>query len=376
MKKDVKYSYKDVSVVPAPVSKISHRAECNPYDENWKLPLFTAPMDSVVGLENYQMFVDKGIQAIYPRTIQIEERIYQLQSVMDEDEDSPWVAMSLQEFEDYLCDPDYKFPGIPHVLIDVANGHMQKIYELVIKAKTVNPRLVVMVGNIANPKTYKIAAEAGVDYIRCGIGAGRGCITSSNVAIHYPMASLIDEINLEREKLKEENSCLTLPKIIADGGIRNYDDIIKALALGADYVMIGSVFTKMLESSATTYFTYTGIPENWSKFKYDPERHIYQDGRFYDINPETGSWDEIKLRKEFYGMASKKGQIALNGKKTRTSEGISVTLPVEYTLSSWIENFTDYLKSAMSYTNSVDLEDFKKSETIVMSDFARSSINS
>jgi hypothetical protein len=71
---------------------------------------------------------------------------------------------------------------------------MKKIFEEVKKAKNIhNDNLIVMIGNIANPRTYRHAFECGADYVRLSVGTGRGCITSSNVAIHYPIASLISE---------------------------------------------------------------------------------------------------------------------------------------------------------------------------------------
>ena len=71
-----------------------------------------------------------------------------------------------------------------------------------------------------------------------------GCLSTSNTGIHYPIASLINDIVQIRDEISSKYD--KLPKIIADGGIRNYSDAIKALALGSDYVMIGSVFAKML----------------------------------------------------------------------------------------------------------------------------------
>ena len=110
-----------------------------------------------------------------------------------------------------------------------------------------------------------------------------GCITSSNTSIHYPMASLINDVFQVKQSLQliADSTGKKLPYIIADGGIRNYSDVIKALALGSDYVMIGSLFASLYESCA-----------------------------------KTVKIDGIKY-KEFYGMASKQGQIAINGKKTK-----------------------------------------------------------
>lgn len=368
IKKDnIKYSYNDIFLVPSKVSDISHRSECDPFvDHKFILPLFTAPMSSVVSLENYESFMEQGIIPILPRNIDYQSRL-------EYSTNGSWAAFSLQEFKDTFCGGhlglDIK-PGIFRALIDIANGHMSDLYNAVKRAKDKRgDKIQIMVGNIANPETYRVCEAAGVDYVRCGIGSGAGCITSSNTSVHYPMASLIEETYAIKSEI--HGKCM----IIADGGIRGYADIIKALALGADYVMIGSVFAKMLESSGKTYFCYPDS-DRWREFKFDSSKHKYESGKFYDLDTSTGMWDEIKLRKEFYGMASAKGQIAISGKKTKTSEGLTRMVPVEYTMSSWTNNFKDYLRSAMSYTGSHTLEDFiGKQDLVVISENTYNSVN-
>jgi hypothetical protein len=247
---------------------------------------------------------------------------------------------------------------------------MLKLYDMVRSAKTINPGITVMVGNIANPDTYKwivqncktIGGRCLVDYVRLGIGAGQGCITSSNTGIHYPMASLIEETSSIRQTLLGERmdnnlgwKYSNLPKIVADGGVRGYSDVIKALALGADYVMIGSVFSKMLESSGELEFK--PVSDN-EYYPCDRRQILYLNRKFYinDIDRE------VKLRKKFYGMASKDSK--LKGGKENTAEGISMYLPVEYTMTSWTKNMTDYIKSAMSYAGARTLSEFHPSTVI------------
>jgi GMP reductase len=173
------------------------------------------------------------------------------------------------------------------------------------------------------------------------------------------MASLVDEIKKLKEKVEywhkqSGNSYKSVPKIIADGGIRGFADIIKALALGADYVMIGSVFAKMFESaSQKVYGAMFGININsFRDLHYNGNNAGWEGtykGEKYNIGPVYAT---------FYGMASREGQIALSGKKTKTSEGVKKSLEVEYTMQGWTENFIDYLRSAMSYTNNKTLEQF------------------
>lgn len=361
------YSYNDVMIEPAVLSEINSRSECNPF-KGGMLPIFTAPMSTVVNERNYKIFKKNGIIPIMPRNISVEKRY-------DTAIKGNWAAFSLKEFKELFCD---KGKHINHhdnpykVLIDVANGHMKQIYDLVREAKELHGKdnIIIMVGNIANPKTYFECYKAGVDNIRVGIGAGSGCISSSNVSIHYSMASLIDEVYQEKINIYRNNNFLNktwdeMPKIIGDGGVRNYSDVIKSLGLGSDYVMIGSVFAALLESAGDTF-----------EIKNDGSRY------YYDLDETTDYNDFLKTRenplyKEFYGMASKEGQIAINGKKTKTSEGISKELPVIGTVPQWAENMNAYLRSAMSYCNIGDIKDFNPENVTIniISSETKNSIN-
>ena len=346
------YTYNDVTILPCVISEIEHRIECNPFDENGMLPLFTAPMDTVVGKNNFDLFESEKIYAILPRTENLNLR-------MSYSSNGKWAAYSLSEFESKFCDDNkLKTENKIKVLIDVANGHMKKIFELVKRSKGIyGDKIVIMVGNIANPNTYEAYADVGADYIRLGIGGGMGCLSSSNLGIHMPMASLIDE-TVKRKKKLEKMGVSKLPKIIADGGIRNYSDIIKAYALGADYVMVGSVFARMLESSAVKKSEKIGYLNNSNLF----ERISRKDGEWY-LDEKTNLGDITAI---FYGMASREGQIALNGEKTKTSEGLLKRLKVEYNMHGWVNNFTDYLRSAMSYVGSKDIQNFSEHTTTIV----------
>lgn len=328
-----KFDFKDITLVPETLSTISSRSEINIFNEDGKLPLFVSPMDTVVDLTNYHKFVNEGFEVCLPRGI-------------NSYDDDIFVSVSLDDFEkmvNWSDWPVFKNEKI-RLLVDIANGHMEKLYNLCKKfiknRKSDNHKI--MVGNIANPSTYDKFAELGVDYIRVGIGGGSGCLTSANTGVHYPMASLINECY----RIKFSNDYTT--KIVADGGFRNYDDIIKALSLGADYVMLGGVLNKTLESCSQNLL-FKLIPLDEVKSKY--------------------VWDNYpKLRKYFYkqfrGMSTKEVQKKWGKEKLITSEGIVKLNKVESTLPSWTENFKDYLKSAMSYTNSKNLEEFKESEFI------------
>ena len=370
--KEMKYSYNDIAIVPAVKSNVEHRSECNPFTgqfNNSDLPIFTAPMSTVVNEQNFNLFEKNHIIPILPRNFDLETRIDYLRR-------GKWTAVGLQEFEDLFINNDWDMEIYPdvNVLIDIANGHMSKLHDMIYYAKVKykwSNRFKIMAGNIANPMTYYELAKAGCDMIRVNIGVGEGCITWSNLGTGYPCASLISEIYEIKKKL--EHAGEWTPPIIADGGIRNYSDVNKSLALGADYVMIGGLFSKLVESAAPTfYYDKDGV----SIHEINPFEHkidAYPDGTF-DIDEE---YIVDNLHKVFYGMASRRGQEDINGEKKKTSEGIQKILPATTNLRKWSENMIAYMQSAMSYTNCLYLDDFNPEnvDVIIISPQTKESIN-
>ena len=342
---NIYYSYNDISIVPAAITRVAHRNQCNPFvgeGANSSLPIFTAPMSSIVNLQNVDIYKKNKIIPILPRNISLSLRLKYLDK-------GYWIALSLKETEELSLDKlkdnqEYK------ICIDIANGHMQKLYDLVHSIHISKPNIKIMAGNIANPTTLHIAANAGVDYIRLGIGSGAGCITSSNTAIHYPMASLINDCYRYKKQWD-----LNI-KLIADGGIRNYSDVVKALALGADYVMIGGLFAECVDSNKDLY--------------------IQSNGCYVKANDEDLQKEDIQLYHKFYGMASKEGMNDLHLKK-HTAEGICKYIPIKYdSIEQWSENMADYLRSAMSYCNAKTLDRFiGKQQCILLSNNAQNAIN-
>ena len=320
-------SFNDICLVPSVISNIEHRSECSPYLDNGMLPLFTAPMSSVINDENWEEFKDNKINTIIPRSVDFDIR--------RELSHQTFVAVSLSEFE-YLIDEVFENVTPAYICIDIANGHMQKLLDLCKQAKErFGDKIQIMAGNIANPDTYYEYARAGIDYIRCGIGTSPICTTSANSGIHHPMVSLLQEIKANKKYIVDHIAeygniqYKSVPKIIADGGFSNFDQIIKALAIGADYIMLGKIFAMSEEACGKVIFNHNGE----------------------------------RVRK-YYGMSTKKAQAEISGEATKTAEGIETLVPIKYTLAGWCDNFISYLRSAMSYCNSRTLDEFRKNAHI------------
>lgn len=348
------YNYSDLEITPSVLTDISSRSECNPrYDST--LPLFTAPMDSVVDIHNLDYWSTNGIIPIIPRNISYDVRQRYLYTSCH------WVALSLHEFKELFCSLEEQSVlknTIYKVCIDIANGHQKALLENIKIAKTLAKErgynLIIMTGNIANPETYLEYCKAGIDYVRCGIGGGSGCLTSSNTNIHYGLASLIIECKEIKNNLSKYNAFQT--KIIADGGIKGFKDAITALACGADYVMIGGLFASFLESASKII-----------NMDYLEDDSVCFNGTTYtkewlqDENNKRELIESNYLMKSFHGMASKEGKLAINPNTNYLDapEGKAFTQKVKYTMEQWVNDFEGYLKSAMSYTNCRTLEEFK-----------------
>lgn len=368
---NLKLHYNDISIVPEIVTDIDSRQECNPFIDGM-LPIFASPMGSVLDESNWRFFMDHYINVVIPRTININKRLnilYETNGVVSKNK--PFVSFSLNEAKDFILYGDsldfvkYKYDENSkyRICIDLANGHMRSLLEVIkgIKEKY-GTKVEIMSGNIANPKSYKLYNDAGCDYVRTSIGTGSACLTASNTGIYYPPFSLLQEIDEIRK------CCDGKCKVIADGGIKGFRDIQKAL-IYADYVMIGGLFNKCIESSGITTYG-----KSWIKIgKFKIRNYIVDFFRFgkpinrdkySDIMRRVKS-GMLEVNKMFYGMSTKYAQVETHSnEKLKTSEGIIKTQKVEYSLNQWVENEISYLRSAMSYTNSKTLDDYKKSQWI------------
>jgi len=341
---NIKFDFNDVLLTPKTTTVISSRYSDITLPKT--LPLMTAPMDTVVNLDNIEEFLNRNIIVCLPRTISVDDYLIFINNYKDgyKKRNNIFLSVGFKDI-DIIFGRDKKshentFEKIPSILIDVANGHMQKVLNYAKKIKKANPKIKIMIGNIANPDTYIWYMKSKViDFIRVGIGNGNACLTTKNTGMGYPNASLLVDIQEAKIKFLKKNidKSIKPPKIIADGGMKEYVDIVKALALGADYVMIGSLFNKSLESAGDNYL--------W-RFKINQK-----------MAEKTFRWG-LPVKKYFRGMSTKAAQKAMGKTHLKTSEGVIRYRPVEYKLDGWLENFKHYLRSTMSYNNSRTLISF------------------
>jgi IMP dehydrogenase len=166
--------------------------------------------------------------------------------------------------------------GVDALVIDTAHGHSAGVVETLKNIKKLYPKTDVVVGNIATGRAAKFLVDAGADAVKVGIGPGSICTTRVVAGVGYPqLSAIIDVINT----IKETN----VP-VIADGGIRYTGDIPKAIAAGADSVMLGSLLAGTKESPGETiiyegrkFKTYRGMGSIEAMKKGSKDRYFQDD---------------------------------------------------------------------------------------------------
>lgn len=188
---DIKYDFDDILISTGNKAEtsIDSRSEITIFN-NGMLPLLTAPMDTVVGKENLHFFTDNNIGVVLPRNANMGDNFSISPKI--------WFSYGLKEFEDTFINETPRNSGAQmYALIDVANGHMPSVGKMVEKAKNkYGDGLILMVGNVAHPTTYKLLSERGADYVRIGIGNGQGCfLEGSEVMTNQGIKRIEDIVN-------------------------------------------------------------------------------------------------------------------------------------------------------------------------------------
>ena len=386
--KKMLYGLDDVCIIPTMQSWIDSRSQCSVTFENSdELPIFVAPMSCLVNYQNHpaitrlrMLDIQEGngqpvcarINAILPRSEKLEVRLSAMTS-------GEWVAFSLLEAKQ-LAEKKLNFEQKDrsqyNICIDMANGHLHSIPETCKKLKKTfaerGLRVNIMVGNVARPSTYRYLCGASVDFVRLGIGSGNVCTTSVQTGVHYPMASLIAECH-EIRCTVGKRAC---PKIVADGGFQRIDQCIKALALGADFVMLGQIIAKSNEACGKEYRKAHYKLGKGTRFIPKEEADAIERNKNqgnanncicsysyisdHSLQEEQPIFIEPETYREYYGMSTYRAQREFSSgtAELKHSEGLETYVTVDYHLTEWISDFAHALRSAMSYTGCSKLEDF------------------
>jgi len=221
--------------------------------------------------------------------------------------------------------------GVDVIVIDTAHGHSQGVLDAIVRIKATFPGLELVAGNIATADAAEALIKAGVDAIKVGIGPGSICTTRVVAGIGVPQITAIAECSRIAKKYG-------IP-LIADGGIKYSGDLTKAVAAGADLVMIGSLFAGTEESPGDTI--------------------LYQ-GRAYKGYRGMGSIGAMKEgSKDRYFQSDVDSDVKL------VPEGIEGMVPLRGPLSANVHQLMGGLRAGMGYTGSRTIADLQENGRFV-----------
>ena len=221
--------------------------------------------------------------------------------------------------------------GCDLIVIDTAHGHSAKVLKVLSKLKKINLNVPVCVGNIATAEASKKLYNSGADIIKVGIGPGSICTTRMVAGIGVPQISAIMEVKgaLKNKKIK----------IISDGGIKFSGDIAKALAAGADAIMMGSIFAGTDESPG-------------KKFKIK--------GKIYKQYRGMGSIGAMSS-----GSANRYFQKKFKDKSKFVPEGVDGRVEYKGNVSKIIYQLQGGLRSSMGYIGAKNLNQISKNAKFI-----------
>lgn len=215
--------------------------------------------------------------------------------------------------------------GVDAVVIDTAHGHTMGVVNKLKEVKKKYPGLDVVVGNIATGDAAKFLVEAGADAVKVGIGPGSICTTRIIAGVGVPQLSAVNEVAIAIEG--------SGVPVIADGGIRYTGDFVKAIAAGADSIMVGSMFAGTEESPGETI--------------------IYQ-GRKFKSYRGMGSVEAMQQ-----GSKDRYFQAGEDDAKKLVPEGISGRVPFKGSLSEVVHQITGGLRAGMGYCGAKEISNLK-----------------
>lgn len=312
MKKALTYS--DVLLIPQ-YSEIKSRANVSTQITSKcgkvtaELPVFSANMDSISSVDMMQYINRKGGIGSLHRFMTVEENVEQyLQSP-----ENTFCSLGLNDQKRF---EELYMAGCRRYMLDLAHGHSSMMSDALKWLKNKANDIVIVAGNVCTADGAAFLVDQGADIVKVGVGPGSVCTTRDKTGHGYPQLSAVMECS----------SAIPNNSVIADGGLKHPGDIVKALAAGADFVMLGSMF-------AGSYYT---------------------PGRVSTVNFLAYKTYRGMASEDVYEEYSKAGNY-------KCPEGVSVTVPYkcEAETEKIVLNIVGGLRSGLTYSGAKNIKDLQ-----------------
>ncbi len=274
------------------------------------LPILTANMDTVTESPMANFMGDKGGMGVLHRFMTIEDNVAEFKACRHKVFVSVGCSQADLERAEAL-----RNAGASYFCLDVAHAHAKYVGKTLKELRKIIGDACLLAGNVATYAGADYLASCGADIIKVGIGGGSVCSTRIKTGFGVPTLTSIEQ-------------CAKIDRsIIADGGIRTPGDIVKALAFGADFVMLGGMFA----GTAVTPGKVISLPNG----------------------------DKVK---EYRGMASEEAQQNFMGNmpEWKTSEGVSTQVPYREDQEAIVADIIGGLRSGLTYAGAANLRELQR----------------
>ena len=309
-------TYDDISLIPREISRIKSRKEVDTASkflgQKLSIPVISSPMESVTGIEMAKELSSLGCLGIVNR---FDSSLGDMLNDKNNGRKINAISVALNTSLDTIKKLS---EGVKIICIDTANASNREVLKKSEQIKS-NTKVKVIVGNIAHGASLKQLVDAGADAVRVGIGSGSVCSTSIQTGIGIGQVSSILDVYFARKEGKFKID------IIADGGIKGAGDIAKAIALGADVVMIGRLLAGTRETPGEV-IRYND--QLWKKYR------------------GSASFG-VKMKNEFI-------------------EGEETMVPFKGVVKNVVNAISDGLRSSMSYMNCQSIDELRNIESFAI----------
>lgn len=286
-------------------------------DKTFDIPLISSNMDTITGESMAAKFSELGGMAILHRFLSVEDNLKIFKRLSQPDKVAFSVGLGKKEMERAEA---MVGAGASMVCVDVAHGHSKEVNRTIRDLREAHgDNLLIIAGNVATYAGADYLAAAGADVIKVGIGSGSVCTTRVKTGFGVPqLSAVVDCCKVDRH-------------IISDGGIRVPGDAVKALAAGADMVMLGGVLAGTDETP----------------------------GEAIEV---TGRDGVPKMVKRFRGMASREAQEDFMGSMSewKTAEGVAIEVPARGPVESVVRDMMGGIRSGMTYCGAATIKDLQR----------------
>ena len=294
-----------------------------------KVPFFTSAMDTVTESKMAIAIAREGGMGVIHRNLNIHNQSNEVKKVKSK---KLYVGAAIgTNQEDIERAKSLISNGVDLLVIDTAHGHSSKVLKILLKIKRISKNIPICVGNIATGEAATKLYNSGADIIKVGIGPGSICTTRMVAGVGVPQISAIMDVKKALNKKKI--------KIISDGGIKFSGDIAKALAAGADAIMMGSIFAGTEES---------------------PGKKFKSNGKIYKQYRGMGSIGAMSA-----GSAGRYFQKNFKDKSKFVPEGVEGRVEYKGKVSKIIYQLQGGLRSSMGYIGARNLKEINKKAKFV-----------